>query len=82
MPDSAVYWNIDDSYRLRRVCLDYPHAMFVLYHATESKDQLLRGEILTILETMRIRLALPQFKYQIITPVSQTCWDIMLSNKV
>lgn len=82
MPDSAVYWNIDDSYRLRRVCLDCPHAMFVLYHATESKDQLLRGEILTILETMRIRLALPQFKYQIITPVSQTCWDIMLSNKV
>lgn len=71
MPDSTVYWKIDTSHRLRRVCLDCPHAMFVLYHATESKDQLLRGGILIILETMRIILALPEFKYHIATLVDQ-----------
>lgn len=79
MPDSTVYWNIDASYRLWKFCLNCPHAMLVLYHATESKDQLLRGEILIIFETMRIRWALPEFKYHIVTPVSQICGDIMQS---
>lgn len=69
MPDWTVYWNIDACYRLRKICLDCPHAMIVLYHAIESKNQLLRGEILTILETMRSRLALSQFKYHIVIPV-------------
>jgi len=65
----------------RNICLGCPHAMIVLYHAIVSKNQLLRGEVLTILETMRSRLAAFIIQISYCYPDESNLIDIMPSNK-
>lgn len=55
--------------------------MIVLYHAIVSKNQLLRGEVLTILETMRSRLAAFIIQISYCYPDESNLIDIMPSNK-
>lgn len=70
-PDPVVSWDVAASYRHRKTHNSCPHVIFVLHHATVGKDEPLRGELLSIFEAMKTRLALPQFKSDIINPVSQ-----------
>lgn len=44
--------------------------MLILYHGIEAENDLLRGEVLAILESMATRLGLPKFKEYLNIPVS------------
>lgn len=46
--------------------------MVVLRHSVEATDELLRGEVLSILEAMSTRLGLPKFKKHVNVPVGQS----------
>ena len=69
----AINWDVTACYNLGGDENDRPHVMFVLHHGNTAMDlQPLRGELLSLLETMVTRLTLPEFENHVVVPVSLT----------
>ncbi|RAL03176.1 uncharacterized protein BO80DRAFT_500489 [Aspergillus ibericus CBS 121593] len=66
---SHVDWTLSKAWVPGRTNKDCPHAMLMITHPVDGDDRLLRGEVLCILETMKFRLSLPEFKDHCIAPV-------------
>ncbi|PYI09171.1 hypothetical protein BO78DRAFT_384526 [Aspergillus sclerotiicarbonarius CBS 121057] len=64
-----VHWGLSDAWVPGRKNEGCPHAMLMITHPVDGDERLLRGEVLCILETMKFRLSLPEFKDHCVAPV-------------